>query len=58
MSTASNQFAKFQQGLSGFAAEMKAKNIHVGMGTPPTCVNCGESWPCSTEVEPTPITED
>ncbi len=34
----------------GFAADMKAKGIHVGMPSGPNrtvvCVNCGERWPC------------
>lgn len=30
-----------------FAEEMRAKGIHVGLGTPPACVICG-TWPCAT----------
>jgi hypothetical protein len=41
--SASDFKVKFE---SGFAADMKAAGIHVGMGQPPRCVNCGESWPC------------
>lgn len=43
----------FQAGIAGFAEEMKAKDIHVGMhgrnvglGPQPRCVVCGEVWPC------------
>lgn len=33
-------------GVEGFAADMREKDIHVGMGRNPRCVNCGEAWPC------------
>lgn len=35
-------------GLQGFADEMKAKGIHVGLGADPRCVTCGEAWPCAS----------
>ncbi len=38
------------QGVKSFAEEMREKNIHVGMGRNPRCVNCGEAWPCSGSV--------
>lgn len=36
-------------GAAGFAADMKAQGIHVGMGNPARCVNCGKLWPCPAE---------
>lgn len=36
-------------GLENFAAEMRAKGIHVGLGTPPVCVTCDQDWPCTHE---------
>jgi hypothetical protein len=33
-------------GVEGFAAEMREKGIHVGMGESGQCVTCGEPWPC------------
>lgn len=44
-----NEIQRIQNGLKGFAEEMRAKGIHVGMGRDPRCVTCGEAWPCSTE---------
>ena len=32
--------------IAGFAADMKAQNLHVGMGSPPRCVTCDNAWPC------------
>ena len=32
--------------LAGFAADMKAEGIHVGLGKEPVCCACGEPWPC------------
>lgn len=32
-----------------FAADMKYHGIHVGMGNPARCVNCGETWPCQSK---------
>jgi hypothetical protein len=34
--------------IEAFAQEMKAQNIHVGLGNPPRCVVDGERWPCKT----------
>lgn len=31
----------------GFAAEMRAQGIHVGLGSPPLCVVCDVPWPCA-----------
>lgn len=36
--------------VRGFAAEMQEKGIHVGMGSNPRCVTCGETWPCAASV--------
>ena len=36
--------------LENFRKDMKEKGIHVGTsqrGSMPTCVTCGELWPCS-----------
>lgn len=41
--------AKAIAGVNSFAEAMKTKGIHLGMGSNPTCVCCGETWPCSTE---------
>lgn len=30
-----------------FGDEMKAQEIHVGVGAPPICVVCGITWPCN-----------
>lgn len=38
--------ASIPRRVSGFAEEMQALGIHVGMGKIPRCVNCGELWPC------------
>ena len=39
--------------LAGFAADMRAAGIHVGVGVAGgrgvRCVNCGEDWPCAVE---------
>lgn len=32
--------------IKGFVEDMKAKDIHVGMGVKPYCVTCDEPWPC------------
>lgn len=40
---------QFREGARSFADEMRAKDIHVGMGKPGTCVTCDETWPCSAE---------
>ena len=45
-------FARVLAGVLGFANEMRAKDIHVGMGRNPHCVTCGESWPCSASQAP------
>lgn len=39
--------ARVREGVAGFAADMRAQGIHVGMGRPGVCVCCGEAWPCS-----------
>lgn len=39
--------AALSEGIRGFAADMRAQGIHVGMGSTPRCVTCGEAWPCS-----------
>lgn len=41
-----------QVGVRGFAADMKVKGIHVGMGRNPRCVTCGEMWPCPSSGNP------
>jgi hypothetical protein len=46
--------AAFSEG-GGFAADMKAAGIHVGMGRDPRCVNCGEAWPCAGSRNPAPL---
>lgn len=33
--------------VKGFAAEMREKGIHVGLGMPGVCVTCDEMWPCA-----------
>lgn len=40
--------------IGGFADDIKALGIHVGMktGTEARCVTCGERWPCSHEKHP------
>lgn len=38
---------KVADGVRGFAAEMREKGIHVGLGIPGRCVTCDEMWPCS-----------
>lgn len=38
---------KVTDGVRGFAAEMQEKGIHVGLGSNPRCVTCGEAWPCA-----------
>ena len=38
--------ASIPRRVAGFAEEMRAQGIHVGMGRVPRCVNCGELWPC------------
>ena len=43
----SGLFKQVTSGVSGFVADMRAQNIHVGMGSNPTCVTCGEPWPCT-----------
>lgn len=40
---------RLARGAAGFAADMKAQGIHVGMGSPARCVNCGEPWPCRSQ---------
>lgn len=40
---------RLARGAAGFAADMKAQGIHVGMGSPARCVNCGEPWPCAAD---------
>jgi hypothetical protein len=41
----------------GLEKDMRAQGIHVGLGEPPTCVCCGEPWPCSSAAPPTSIEE-
>lgn len=45
------QAKKIVEGVQSFAEEMRAKNIHVGMGANPVCVTCGEAWPCAASGE-------
>lgn len=35
------------RGVEGFAADMREQGIHVGLGSNPRCVTCGEAWPCA-----------
>lgn len=37
---------RLARGQADFAADMRCHDIHVGMGSPARCVNCGEPWPC------------
>lgn len=37
---------RLARGQADFAADMRYHDIHVGMGNPARCVNCGEPWPC------------
>jgi hypothetical protein len=38
---------EYHRRLDGFVADMRSQDIHVGMGKfNPTCVTCGEPWPC------------
>ena len=32
--------------VRGIADDMRAQGIHVGIGSSPRCVTCGEPWPC------------
>lgn len=40
------QVRRIVGGANRFAAEMQEKGIHVGMGSAPRCVKCGQAWPC------------
>lgn len=33
-----------------FAEEMQEQGIHVGLGSPPVCVTCGNDWPCADAI--------
>ena len=52
--------AAISDGVRGFAADMRAQGIHVGMGSTPRCVTCGEKWPCSASnpAAPTDVNVD
>jgi hypothetical protein len=39
-------FVRVMRDLAGFAEDMRAKGIHVGIGSDPYCVTCGQRWPC------------
>ena len=49
---------RLTKGVQGFADEMKAKNIHIGMGKDPYCVTCGEKWPCQSSMTPQPRADE
>lgn len=50
-----DQVRRVVKGVKGFAAEMKAAGIHLGMGNPGRCVTCGEMWPCKGSEKPKEI---
>lgn len=39
-------------GVQSFAEDMRRQNIHVGLGSQPHCVTCGEPWPCRASTTP------
>lgn len=45
--------------VGGFAADMRAQGIHVGLGQPGRCVTCDLPWPCPSSSglppEPPPL---